>query len=111
MPSTKSLFLFAFAFTCFFSCKETDYTPMANDLCICMQPLADINDKIVTATQSDDTTAMKLLILEIEKVSEKSEACAQKLDKKYGIVPTEDEPKAEAAFRKTCPLIAEIMAQ
>jgi len=84
---------------------------MANDLCACMQPLADINDKIVTATQTDDTTTMKLLILEIEKVSEKSEACAQKLDKKYGIVPTEDEPKAEAAFKKACPLIAEIMSQ
>lgn len=111
MPFTKLLFFLTLALTCFFSCKDPDYSPMANDLCICMQPLADINDKIVKATQSNDTTMMKLLIVEIEKVSKKSEACAQKLDIKYGIVPTEDEPKAEAAFKKACPLIAEIISQ
>lgn len=97
-----------------FSCKESrkiDLDAVANDLCKCMQPLADINDEILVATQNRDSVAMEKLILEIEAVAAKSEQCAQKLDSKYGVIPTEEEPKAEAAFRKACPEIAQIMEQ
>ena len=98
----------------FFSCKESpkiDFDAIANDLCKCMQPLADINDEIVAATEKNDSVAMQRLILEIESVAAKSEQCAQKLDIKYGVVPTKEEPKAEVAFKKACPEIAKIMEQ
>lgn len=96
-----------------FSCggqeKAFDFPAIANDLCKCMQPLADLNDDILDATQKNDSITTQKLILKIENIASKSEACAQKLDLKYGIIPPEQEPKAEAAFKKACPDIAKIM--
>ncbi len=91
--------------------KTHDFAAIANDLCKCMQPLADINDEIVLATEKNDSVAMQKLILQIERIAEKSERCARGLDSKYGVIPVDEEPKAEAAFKKACPEIAEIMEQ
>ncbi len=75
-----------------------------------MQPLADIIDEI-DVTKKYDSVEMQKLILEFERIAARSEQCAQKLDSKWGVIPPEEESKADAAFKKACPKIAEIMEQ
>lgn len=91
--------------------KKIDYNAMSKELCACMQPLADWNNKVKETTKTQDEEAIKKLYEELGGISEKSYACAEKLENKYGEVPLEEEDKAAEALHKACPQIAEIMEQ
>ena len=95
-----------------FSCNNTpteqsvDYDAMAQDLCKCMTPLMDIQQKISALSAEGKTDEIQLLLGNVEKLSEEGDECVAKLEAKYGVVENENEAKANAAFQKACPAVA-----
>ncbi len=111
----KNIF-FALMIMIFFSaCKgggdKTNYDQMAKDLCSCMRPLADVNEKIKSLVKEGKTNEVAELFAEVEKIASAGEACAQSLEEKYGMVEGEKEVKATAALKKNCPDIARMLEQ
>ena len=99
-----------------FSCKgkkmETDYDIMAKELCKCMSPLVEMNEKIQSLTEAGDTEAVGELFKKLEGQFAAGEKCATDLEKKYGPMnEPEQEAKAKAAIRKTCPKVADMIDQ
>lgn len=98
------------------SCKgkkmATDYDEMAKELCDCMNPLVEMNEEIQKLTQAGDTEAVGAMFSELEGKFAEGERCATGLETKYGSMNTpEEEAKAKAAIRKTCPKVADMMDQ
>ena len=91
--------------------EQKNYDQMAVDLCGCMRPLADVNQKIKQLINEGKTSEAAALFEEVEKVSTKGEACANALEEKYGIVDEKGERKASAALKKHCPDIAKMLEQ
>lgn len=91
--------------------KALDYDAMAQELCTCMTPLSDLYKKVMVASEAQDTAKMATLVGDFERLSKEGEACATKLEQKYGNM---DDPniteKARAAVEKACPEIAAMMA-
>ena len=99
----------------FAACKnggdKTDYDQMAKDLCSCMRPLADVNEKIKVLVREGKTTEVAELFADVEKIAAEGEACAKSLEEKYGLVEGEKEVKATAALKKNCADIARMLEQ
>jgi len=98
------------------SCKgkkmETDYDAMAKELCACMSPLVEMNEKIQKLTEAGDTEAVGELFAQLEGQFAEGEKCATDLEKKYGAMnKAGEEAKAKAAIRKTCPKVADMIDQ
>ena len=99
-----------------FSCKsskpETDYEAMAKELCNCMSPLVDMNEKIQELTKAGDTEAVGSMFSDLEAKFAEGERCAAALETKYGALNEPgEEAKAKAAIEKNCPKVAEMMNQ
>lgn len=114
----KNLTLFICLFACvsLMSCKgkkmETDYDAMAKELCNCMSPLVEMNEKIQSLTEAGDTEAVGNLFAKMEGEFKKGEQCAMGLEEKYGAMnEPEQEAKAKAAIRKACPKVASMINQ
>ncbi|HMR44849.1 MAG TPA: hypothetical protein PKC40_13490, partial [Saprospiraceae bacterium] len=58
-----------------------------------------------------DEEAVKKMFDELGGISEKSYACSDKLEQKYGEITADEEEQAEEALQKACPQIAEFMNQ
>lgn len=101
------------AISCNDSAKSTnaapDFDAMAQDLCKCMMPLMEIQEKIRELSVAGETGKIQELLSDVEKMSAESETCVGKLDEKYGEVQNEDEAKANAAFQKACPKVAAML--
>lgn len=91
--------------------NKKDYDQMAKDLCSCMRPLADMNEKIKVLIKEGNTQEVANLFSEVERLSTEGETCATALEDKYGIVEGESEQKASAALKKHCPDIAKMLDQ
>ena len=87
-----------------------DYEAMAKDLCACMTPMMDLQNKIVEYSAAGDTTAIQNLLNQVEEISVEGDKCVERLEKKHGVVTEENEPKASMAFRKACPEIAALIS-
>jgi len=111
----KKIFFALMILMVFSVCKsggdQTNYDQMAKDLCSCMRPLADVNEKIKGLVQEGKTNEVAALFAEVEKIASEGEACAQSLEEKYGMVEGESEVKATAALKKNCPDIAQMLEQ
>ena len=90
---------------------KQDFDQMAKDLCNCMRPLADMNQKIKQLVNEGKTTEVANLFTEVERLATEGEVCATSLEDKYGIVEKESEDKAAAALKKHCPDIAKMLDQ
>lgn len=88
----------------------TDFEGMANGLCECLRPLADMQGTVEALLAKQDTTALNAMLPELQEISSRTEACVQALEAKYGVVTGEDEAKADAAFSKVCPDIARMLS-
>lgn len=86
--------------------EEKNYEGMAAELCQCMTPFAELYKEVTEATTAGDTTKAQALLADFQKLSSEGQACAARLEVKYGDFVGEDEIKAKAAFRKKCPEIA-----
>lgn len=89
--------------------KSIDYDSMAQGLCKCMTPLMDIQQKIAQLSAEGKTDEIQELLSSVEKMSEDGDKCVEKLEAKYGIIETENEQKANAAFQKACPKVAQML--
>lgn len=111
----KKIFFALMILMVFATCKQggdkTNYDQMAKDLCSCMRPLADVNEKIKDLVKEGKTDEVAALFAEVEKIASTGEACAQSLEEKYGMVEGEKEVKATAALKKNCPDIARMLEQ
>jgi len=91
---------------------KTDYNAMAKELCDCMNPLVEMNEEIQELTKAGDTEAVGEMFAKLEAKFKEGEACALKLENKYGDMNTpEQDAKAKTAIRKTCPKVADMMDQ
>jgi uncharacterized lipoprotein len=90
---------------------KKDYDQMAKDLCGCMRPLADMNQKIKSLVNEGKTQEVSDLFSEVERLSNEGESCAKNLEEKYGIIEGESEEKATVALKKHCPDIAAMLEQ
>lgn len=87
------------------------YDAMAKELCTCMTPLSNLYQEVVAATEAQDTAKVQTLIVDFERLSQEGEACAARLEAKYGNMDAPDVfQKAKAAVEKSCPEIAAMMA-
>jgi hypothetical protein len=92
-------------------CKSKDkYEAMAEDLCTCMKPMADLQKKLMSMIDEGRQEDIMNLSEEAQKVDEDGQACIRQLEKKHGqIKGAEEETKAMDALRKICPDIVELM--
>lgn len=88
---------------------ELDYDGMAQALCACMTPLMEVQEKVLELSAEGKTDEIQELLSDIEKLSEEGDKCVAKLEAKYGVVEGENEQKANAAFQKACPRIANML--
>ena len=95
------------------SCKQKDkYELFAEDLCICMKPMAELQKKLMTLSESGDEAAMQALFEDASKADQEGQACMLKLEEKHGrIEGPEEEEKAMNALRKVCPDIVAMMEE
>ncbi len=106
-----------------FSCKSdtkntntkksaaADFDKMAQELCKCMRPLAEMNTKVKQLVEEGKTQEVAALFPEIERLSSEGEACAADLETIYGVIEGENEKKAKVALKKACPDIASMLDQ
>ena len=113
-----SILLFVFA------CKQNNktkqeatpavgkYDVMAKELCICWQPLSDVNDKIEEYRVEGNKEAFTELFEELGDIHDDVDDCLEKLEKRFENVEDEKEQlKLKAALRKICPKVAKIIEQ
>ena len=82
---------------------DAQYEAMATELCDCMKPLVDLQNKVNSLTPDE----IRAMTDEIKEVSEESEKCVENLEATYGkIQGRKAEDKADEAFKKACPYIA-----
>ena len=93
-----------------YEAKDVDYDAMASELCTCMRPMVKLYDELLEAKEEADQEGLRVLLNRMESVSAESEACATKLEQKYGDFVGEGEMKAKAALEKACPRIAKMVA-
>lgn len=111
----KNIFFVLMVMISFAACKssgdKTNYDQMATDLCTCMRPLADMNEKIKVLIKEGKTDEVAALFADVERIASEGEVCAKSLEEKYGLVEGESEEKATAALKKNCPDIAQMLEQ
>ena len=105
--------------TLFFACggdttnqeatDNTNYDEMAQELCKCMTPLMEIQKKIMVLSEEGKVDEIKDLLDEVEALSAAGDQCVQDLEEKYGEVGEDKETKANEAFKKACPEIAQML--
>ena len=86
-----------------------DYDAMAKDLCACMTPMMDFQNKLMALLaegKEDEIMAMQEDALAIQ---QEGEACVDALEAKYGVVGPEQEEEATEALRKACPEFMEMV--
>ena len=105
------LFLVIFLSSCN-SSQKNKYDAMAEELCTCMEPLLQINDRIQTLVAAEDTEGLGTIYLQFEKELETVEMCALKVEQKYGEMnDQEEEAQAQAALKRKCPKVSELINQ
>ena len=85
---------------------EAEYKAMATELCDCLKPLVELQAKVNSRSEEE----IKAMVSEIEKISNESTECVNKLENKYGQIRGKDnEEKAKEAMVKVCPHIAGVI--
>lgn len=83
---------------------EIDFDGMAAELCVCMTPMMDLQEKLMELLAAGDQDAIMAMQEEALKVQQNGEACVEAMEAKYGVVEgPEAEAKATEALRKACP--------
>ena len=88
---------------------ETDYVALAQEICVCMTPLIDLNEEVLRTANANDAAAAEALIARVDEISDESEACAKRIEAKYGKLEAAEGPAAEKAFREHCPRMAGLL--
>ena len=83
---------------------------MARDLCECMRPMADAYLEMeAMETQPTTMQALEDLMDRLEKQSEKTDACIDRLEETYGDALDTQQSDIEPVMREICPEVMDIL--
>lgn len=92
--------------------KKDKYEAFADDLCVCMKPMADFQKEITAMFESGKQDSVMAMLAKGQKIDEDGQACIAALEKKHGTIEGEEaEDKAMEALRKVCPEIVAMMEE
>lgn len=92
--------------------KKDKYEAFADDLCVCMKPMADFQKEITAMFESGQQDSVMAMLAKGQKIDEDGQACIAALEKKHGTIEGEEaENKAMEALRKVCPEIVAMMEE
>lgn len=92
--------------------KKDKYEAFADDLCVCMRPMADFQKQLTTLFESGNQDSVMAMMAEGQKIDADGQACIAALEKKHGVIEGEEaENKAMEALRKVCPDIVAMMEE
>ena len=89
--------------------QDDTYKAMAEELCACMRPMADLYKKIKELTAAGDVDGLSDLMDDLETTSEAADDCIDAINEKHG--DAEDESEFKARFRQECPQVAALIAE
>lgn len=107
-------FLFALTLLVAFGCspKKDKYEAFAEDLCVCMQPMADFQNEIMKLIEEGREDEIMMLLEKGQQIDQDGQTCIAALEKKHGVIEgEEEEAKAMEALRKVCPDIVKLMEE
>ena len=103
---------------CFMSCSNptstngsTNYEAMADELCKCMTPLVEIQQKVIELSENNNLEELQSVLANVEAISNKGDQCVEAVELKYGVVEAENEAAARQAFENACPNIAKMLGE
>ena len=92
--------------------KKDKYEAFADDLCVCMTPMADFQKEITKMFDEGKQDSVMAMMAKGQKIDEDGQACIAALEKKHGVIEGEEaENKAMDALRKVCPEIVALMEE
>ncbi len=92
--------------------KKDKYEEFADDLCVCMTPMANFQKEITAMFESGQQDSVMAMMAKGQKIDEDGQACIAALEKKHGKIEGEEaENKAMDALRKVCPEIVALMEE
>ncbi|MCC6727247.1 MAG: hypothetical protein IT258_22270 [Saprospiraceae bacterium] len=92
--------------------KKDKYEAFADDLCVCMRPMADFQKEIMTLMENGSQDSVMAMMAKGQKIDEDGQTCIAALEKKHGVIEGEaEEQKAMDALRKVCPDIVALMEE
>ncbi|MCF8244869.1 MAG: hypothetical protein K9J37_09090 [Saprospiraceae bacterium] len=92
--------------------KKDKYEEFADDLCVCMTPMANFQKEITAMFEGGQQDSVMAMMAKGQKIDEDGQACIAALEKKHGKIEGEEaENKAMDALRKVCPEIVALMEE
>lgn len=88
-----------------------DYNQVAPEFCKCMMPLVDLNKEIQNLINEGKQEKLAALFTEVEKSSEASETCVEKMETIYGTFTPEIEQKIRRAMKNNCPEVVAMLEE
>ncbi len=109
----SAVFALALFVSCQNSSQERDYKGLADGLCACLAPMAEFQKTLEDALKApENEEEFQSMMAEMESIMAEGQNCIKALEEKFGVVEGEEDfAKAEEAFRKACPEIAEFLSQ
>lgn len=92
--------------------QKDKYEEFADDLCVCMTPMANFQKEITAMFESGQQDSVMAMMAKGQKIDEDGQACIAALEKEHGKIEGEEaENKAMDALRKVCPDIVALMEE
>jgi hypothetical protein len=107
-------FLFCLALAAVVSCspKKDKYEAFAEDLCVCMKPMAEFQNEIMALIEDGKEDEIMMLLEKGQQLDQDGQACIAALEAKHGVIEGEEaEGKAMEALRKVCPDVVKLMEE
>ncbi|MBI5915385.1 MAG: hypothetical protein HY842_08410 [Bacteroidetes bacterium] len=112
MKNTTKLFVLLAVMAASCAPKKDKYEAFADDLCVCMRPMADFQNELTKLFEAGKQDEVMGMMEKGQKIDEDGQACIAALEKKHGkIEGEEEENKAMEALRKVCPDIVALMEE
>ncbi len=89
--------------------KEIDYPSVAQKICDCVAPLAEINKEVEFMVKADRKDEAMNLLEEVQKRNETTEACLDKIEKEYPNAGLIESKMITSLLAKKCPATAEFL--
>ena len=112
MKNTTKFFIIVAVLAASCAPKKDKYEAFADDLCVCMTPMADFQKEITKMFDEGKQDSVMAMMAKGQKIDEDGQACIAALEKKHGVIEGEEaENKAMDALRKVCPDIVAMMEE
>lgn len=112
MKNSIKLFLAVAVLAASCAPKKDKYEAFADDLCVCMKPMADFQKQITAMFETGQQDSVMAMMAQGQKIDKDGQACIAALEKKHGVIEGEEaENKAMDALRKVCPDIVAMMEE